>query len=535
MSEISANLSRPLPPVLSRLLSGTFWLALRTPLQALLAFWSVPLMLGAFGKAEYSAFGFAWGFGFLQFLLEFGMSSALQREVSERWTRGDRAGVDRTLTCGMVFYAVVSLIQALTLLVVAYVGLPESNFSSGPAYQLIIKLLWLQAITAPCYGASVLVSSVLQASRRYGVIPRFELLIVVLRFVVLWVGIRFDADLLTIIILQTVVQVALGLGPALWVMIYDLAYLPRLTTISWRDFRGLTEISLAMFMIQLSVVIADKMDKAVLGFALADPEQAIAAYDVVSKPFLQLRQMGWMLAYFVLPAVASLTAADDRKGLDRVKYDGPRLHSAAVLPVGLLATIYGGPFLELWIGDQFPGQVPELAGLLRLFMIAALPLFVAVQVQMATGLGKVNFVAIAALVGAIINLPLSYLLTVRIGISGVIWGTVLTTLFSNLIAPGAYTFRVLGVSIPIFLRRTLLAPLLGSITLLVTAGGLHSLGFRASPEGVDGLWRTVPLLIHLSIGVIAFVGGYLIAPAGRQDLQLVVERIRQRIQRATPS
>ena len=73
---------------------------------------------------------------------------------------------------------------------------------------------------------------------------------------------------------------------------------------------------------------------------------------MVSKPFLQLRQTGWMLAYMVMPAVASLAAARDLKGLDRVKYDGTRLHIGVLLPVGLLAWIYASPFLSLWLGDR---------------------------------------------------------------------------------------------------------------------------------------------------------------------------------------
>src|SRR5918997_3173810 len=115
---MSPPVARPLPPVLGRLLSGTFWLALRTPLQALFALWSVPLIIAAIGDGC-GAYGFAWGFGFLQFLLEFGMSSALQRQVSETWTRGDRAGVDRAIASGLAFYAAMAVIQAAVLIGIA--------------------------------------------------------------------------------------------------------------------------------------------------------------------------------------------------------------------------------------------------------------------------------------------------------------------------------------------------------------------------------------------------------------------------------
>ncbi|MFO0950507.1 MAG: hypothetical protein U0835_05020 [Isosphaeraceae bacterium] len=115
---------KKMPPVLGRLLSGSFWLALRTPMQAVFSLWTIPLVLQAVGKPGAGAYGFAWSFGFLQFLLEFGMSSALQRQVAEAWTKGDRDGVDRSIACGMNFYAVMALVQAAVLLAVGYVWLP---------------------------------------------------------------------------------------------------------------------------------------------------------------------------------------------------------------------------------------------------------------------------------------------------------------------------------------------------------------------------------------------------------------------------
>ena len=38
--------------------------------------------------------------------------------------------------------------------------------------------------------------------------------------------------------------------------------------------------------------------------------------------------------------------------------------------------------------------------------------------------------------------------------AGVIWGTVLTTLFSNLLVPGIYVFRVLEIDPRTYLKRT---------------------------------------------------------------------------------
>lgn len=516
--------ARPLPPVLGRLLSGTFWLALRTPLQALFAFWSVPLIIAAIGN-DYGAFGFAWGFGFLQFLLEFGMSSALQRQVSSTWTRGDRAGVDRAIASGLAFYAAMAVLQAGVLIAIASFAVPAAF---GPAsHRLIVRLLWLQALTAPCYGLSMVVASVLQAARRYDFIPKFEMATLIARFVILWGGLHAGFDFFAIIVAQTVAQVVLSLCPALWVMVRELGYIPRLRRVGRADFAPLLHISFYMFLIQLSVVLADKIDTTILGFALADPAPGLKAYQVISKPFMQVRQTGWTLAYLVMPAVASLAAARDLKGLERVKYDGPRLHIGLLLPVALLAWIYAAPFLELWVGPAFPGQVPWLAGLLRLFLVATLPLVLSVHVQAAIGLGKIEVVALAALAGSLINLPISYVLTTQIGVAGVIWGTVLTTLVSNLLVPGMHVFRVLEMRLRTFLTRTLSAPLAGAAALVATSWALRAV-FSPDPSGADVLSRSLPLVAHLSIGCLAYLAGYLAAPAGRSDLAALRGKLRAR-------
>ncbi|MHC5543680.1 lipopolysaccharide biosynthesis protein, partial [Singulisphaera rosea] len=325
---------RPLPPVLGRLMSGTFWLAFRTPIQVVLTLWQTRLILEAYGVKQSGAYGFAWGFGFLQFLLEFGIGSALQRHISDTWTRGDREAVDRTIACGMNFYAAMAVFQVAALMGVAYWALPHQHYT-GDSYQLVVKLLWLQAVTAPCYGLTMVVSSVLQAARRYDFIPKIEVFVVLLRFALLWGGVRVGLDFFTVVVLQTAAQVFLSLGPAIWIMARELGHIPHFRGARLADFAALFHISFYMFLIQLSVVLADKIDTTILGFALT-PEVGLEAngiYLVISKPFTQVRQTGWMLASMVMPAVASLAAACDERALDRVKYDGPRLHIAGLVPV----------------------------------------------------------------------------------------------------------------------------------------------------------------------------------------------------------
>ena len=131
---------RALPPVLGRLLSGTFWLALRVPLQVVFSLWTTRLILDTIHADAMGAYRYAIGFGFFQMLFEFGISSALQRQISDSWTRGDREGVDRAVACGLNFYAAMAFVQMAALLGVTYWVLPTTGFR-GESYDLIVKLL----------------------------------------------------------------------------------------------------------------------------------------------------------------------------------------------------------------------------------------------------------------------------------------------------------------------------------------------------------------------------------------------------------
>lgn len=519
LAQAETTAAKPMPPVLSRMLRGTFWLALRTPIQAVIAFWRVPLIIDSIGQGQYGAFGFAWGFGFLQFLFEFGMGAALQKVVSDRWTRGDHDGVNRSIACGTAFYSLAALAQSGVLIAIASFGIP-SEFTPEER-SLIVKLLWLQVVTSPSYGLIAVISSVLQAARRYEFIPRLEVPLVILQFAALWLGLKLQVDYFWICTIQVLLGIVMIQLPALWVMVRELGHRPHFGGASWDEFKELSKISVFVSIGQLSVILADMIDTTVLGYVLPDPAPQIAVYMTVSRPFLQIRQAGWMLAYLVMPAVASLAAAGDRRGLEMLKYDGARFHIAALMPIVLLAWIDAEPFLAAWV-PKFADQ----SYLMRLFLVATTPLVVSLLGQIANGLGHMKTISMAALGGAIVNLPLSYALTLYTqDVSGVIWGTVLTTLVSNLLIPAVHCFRVLEIRPREFVRRTLLPPIVGGLTL--TLGAWATWGLVAQVASTPGtrLQRATPLVMHLTLGVLCYLVGYLLVPAGRGDLNLLLRKL----------
>ena len=194
-----------------------------------------------------------------------------------------------------------------------------------------------------------------------------------------------------------------------------------------------------MFLIQLSVVLADKIDTTILGFAL-DPTRARpnAVYDVVSKPFVAdppdgldarlpgdaggrepgggaRRRGGWSGSSTTARGCTSACSCRWRCWPGSTPGRSCRSGSAT----GSATTPADGPAAAALPGGDDPAG--DLGARRR----------------WPSAWARSRSIALSALVGSLVNLPISYVPDGPAGrSSGVIWGTVLTTLFSNLLVPG---------------------------------------------------------------------------------------------------
>src|SRR5205807_1231675 len=122
------------------------------------------------------------------------------------------------------------------------------------------------ALSAPFFGLLSVASSVLQAARRYELLPRSDLVTLILRFTVLVLGLRAGVDFLAIVTVQTVVLLGGMLLPATWVIVRELGCTPRFSGLSRSDYAALLHVGFYIFLMQLSVILADKVDTTILGY-----------------------------------------------------------------------------------------------------------------------------------------------------------------------------------------------------------------------------------------------------------------------------
>jgi O-antigen/teichoic acid export membrane protein len=124
----------------------------------------------------------------------------------------------------------------------------------------------------------------------------------------------------------------------------------------------------------------------------------------------------------VMPAAAFLNAADDERQLRALYLRGTKYAVAFCLPVALAALLYARAILVTWVGIEYE----SLAGATRLFLVY--PVLVAIHVigvTMLVGLGRMREMVILSPASVALNLVISLALVSRLGLNGVIWGTLI--------------------------------------------------------------------------------------------------------------
>lgn len=203
---------------------------------------------------------------------------------------------------------------------------------------------------------------------------------------------------------------------------------PRLAQASRQGALDLAHLGGLFFVIQAAMAIAFQSDSLVLS-RLIGPE-SVAVYNVTQKLFLQVP---FVLGFFLTPlwpAYAEAVARGDLPWVKRMLNRSVALGLAVNVPTAVLLYFAAPTILSWWVkgGVQAP---PMLLAALATW--AALNSFNGPLGMFLNGAGALRYQAISCGLMAVTNLALSIYLTRRVGIAGVVLGSIVAqTLFCYL-------------------------------------------------------------------------------------------------------
>jgi O-antigen/teichoic acid export membrane protein len=235
------------------------------------------------------------------------------------------------------------------------------------------------------------------------------------------------------------------------------------------DWRPLSSLLTWAVLIYLTSTLGPSVGSLVVGSLLST--SALAAFDVALRIPDVLADFIAAAFAATFPYTADLHGKSRTGELSRSLLLGTRIALTLTL-LALIAFWYTGPlFLELWVGPVDHG-----ANLLRLGLIVNVALSASIAVQMMlSGCGDFRWLALAGILGTLVNMSLTVFLTSTFGIVGPIFGAIAGMVVVTVLTVPRAT-RIVGLSPWLWWRRAALPPVVALcpvVPLALTLGLAH--------------------------------------------------------------
>ena len=148
----------------------------------------------------------------------------------------------------------------------------------------------------------------------------------------------------------------------------------------------------------------------------------VTDYTVIFYLFHFIQQISGLASSAILPAVSAIQAKKDYHLINKFIYKGSKYHNMVYVPLSMVLYIISEPFINLWVGVYY----------LKYLWIVKLSILFQVIWQSNSflgniyyGVGKSKKLGLLALIIGLSNLSLSLFLVDKLGLIGVILGTII--------------------------------------------------------------------------------------------------------------
>ncbi len=213
---------------------------------------------------------------------------------------------------------------------------------------------------------------------------------------------------------------------------------PALKNINFKIFNKLASLGIRYFALQIAVVIVFSTDNIIIAHLFGPAE--VSVYDICLKYFSIAQSMFMLL---LTPLWSAYTDAYAKGDLIWIKKKIMQSVYSWFLVITLIVimTLLSNFLIEIWIGNRV--KIPfTLTGLMAVFTVISI--WNNIFAFFLNGAGKIKISVYCAIFSAIINIPLSILfgLYFRLGIQGIILGTIVSLLISTFLQP-LQTYRLI--------------------------------------------------------------------------------------------
>ncbi len=353
-------------------------------------------------------------------LLGAGVPGGTVKFIAEYEAKGDWERVNAIINSSLTFFGIIGVVAALSLAAFTLFG-GLSTFTitptlMGEARTIIFIAAGLSLLSWPTNALTSTLEGVQEHHARNVANAATSLLSVAGAIGAAMAG----ADIVQVFIAQNVAFVIRWFWMARLVRKHVPQWRPNLRGGDMATFKMIFSLSAWMLALQIASMLNYKFDELILGIAL--PMSMLTVYNVLTRPFKLVQQASSMFNSAIMPVVSSFEAKQGRESLDVLIYTGVRYNNMLVASLAVTSTYFCAPFIAIWVGERFLEWIwiAQLACAFQMVWQSNSTLG-----RVFYGTGKVERIAMIALVSAVLNATLSIFLVDLLGVAGVILATVL--------------------------------------------------------------------------------------------------------------
>lgn len=383
---------------------------------------SVPLTIHYLGVERYGVWMTISSVVAMLSSADLGIGNGLMNMISESYGKDDPEAAARYVSSGFFSLLTVALlILGGALLVYPHVlwqrwfnvTSPVAMREAGPTLMVLVTCV---AVNIP-----LSVTQRVQSGFQEGYVA--NLWIILGQFIGLAgviIGVHYRVGLPLLVLAVAGAPAVAALFNTCYAFFFDRSELrPRLALVQLQSTKRLLSFGLLFFVSQLALIVGFQSDNVVIAHILGPGK--VPVYAVTTRMFSVISLlMGFVIAP-LWPAYGEAFARGDVSWLRRTLYRSIMLVLAVCIPINFALVLGGKWVLRLWVGPQIQPSLLLLIG------IGLSQSIMSIVTPLATFLNGINVLgrqAIFASLMAVTNIAVSIYLTRRIGVPGVIYGSV---------------------------------------------------------------------------------------------------------------
>jgi O-antigen/teichoic acid export membrane protein len=398
-----------------------------------------PFVLHRVGPSDYGLWILVTSLTGYASVLEFGISSAVIKYVSELRVKGQRDEMHALIGTALSLYTVLGVLAILCGVAVAFL-LPHIIKVPAEEQGEAAKLVLLAAVGLGISIPATIIVGVLKGLQRFDLLNLLYVINTLLNAAATIAVLLLGWGILGIAAAAIPVTIITQL-PGLWLI----RRADPEIRISWRGarrdrIRTVTGFSFKLFIIQIARQLQMRTDEIVIASTL--PIARVTPYAFGRRLGEIPNTLANQFVTTLMPLASGLHAESDWTRLRAMYVASARLAVAISAPLAAILTVLSPTLLTLWIGPAYAVYWPVVL-LISASSVVALSQWP--SGAMLQGMARHNILAVTSILNGVINLGLSLILVRHMGITGVALGTLVPAVLEGMVVI-PFSMRLLGVS-----------------------------------------------------------------------------------------